>query len=218
MTVPVPQNPAAPQGDPAAQQTAQPQAPATAPALGSMPQPPAPTQPVEPAKVDEPLGAGGMKALEAEREARKALEAELKALAPLKELAAKFGAVPAAEPKDDTADRMAALEKQLAEERDTRLRLEVAAEKSLTPQQAARLAGTSKEELLADADALLALFPASSTSDGQPQGQPTGPKPDPSQGARGPVDLDAQIADAEAKGETMRAIGLKRQKMLTSRT
>jgi len=212
MTVPIPQNPAAPQGDPAAQQ---PQAPATVPALGSQPQPPAPVVPATEPKPDEPLGETGLKALQAERAARQELEKQLAAFAPLKDLAAKLGAVPADKPADDTADRVAALEKQLAEERETRLRLEVAAAKKLTPEQAAWLRGSTADELAKSADELLALFPAASTSDGQQSTrQPVGPKPDPSQGARGPVDLDAQIAAAEKAGDHMTAIGLKRQKML----
>lgn len=215
MTVPVPQNPATgQQGDPAGQA---PPTPQTAPALGALPQPP-PAAPATEPKPAEPLGPAGLKALQAERDRVSQLEAQLKAFEPLKDLAAKLGAVPADKPADDTADRMAALEKQLVEERDIRLRLQVAAAKKLTPEQADWLRGSTAEELLKSADELLALFPAPAASDGQggqPQGQPTGPKPDPSQGARGPVDLDAQIADAEAKGNTMRAIGLKRQKMLS---
>lgn len=49
-------------------------------------------------------------------------------------------------------------------ERDTvrleSMRLRIAAEKGLTPKQAARLRGSSEEELTADADELLAEFPS----------------------------------------------------------
>lgn len=58
-----------------------------------------------------------------------------------------------------------------------RWRAEVAAEKGLSPALAERLRGSSKEELAADADALLALIPAQSSG-------PRNPAPDPSQGVR----------------------------------
>ena len=46
------------------------------------------------------------------------------------------------------------------------LRLSVAASKSLTPEQAARLQGSTREELEADADALKALFAPAGTGNG----------------------------------------------------
>ncbi|MET9959338.1 hypothetical protein ABZ128_09650 [Streptomyces sp. NPDC006326] len=49
------------------------------------------------------------------------------------------------------------------------LRAQVAADKGLTTAQAARLQGSTREELEADADALVALFPA-------PQGTPPAPR------------------------------------------
>jgi hypothetical protein len=207
MTAPVP-TPPANAGEPP-----KPVPPVTAPALGAQPQPPEPAPVAPKADADKPLGEAGLKALKAERDRADAFEKELKALAPLKELAAKLGAVPAATPEDNTADRVAKLEADLKAERDTRLRLEVASEKQLTAAQAARLNGSTREELLADADALLALFPtapATGTSAGQPA--------DFGGGHRGtdvvPADLDAQIAAAEKAGNHLAAISLKRQRML----
>ena len=56
------------------------------------------------------------------------------------------------------------------------LRLEVAFEKGLTPAQAKRLVGSSREELEADADEILRDFPVK--SDGRPKGQADlGPRP-----------------------------------------
>lgn len=56
------------------------------------------------------------------------------------------------------------------------LRLEVAFEKGLTPAQAKRLVGSSREELEADADEILRDFPAK--TDGRPKGNPDlGPRP-----------------------------------------
>jgi hypothetical protein len=212
MTAPTPQNPATgQQGDPAGQA---PPAPVTAPALGSQPQPPAPVQPEPQKPADEPLGEAGLRALQAERDKVKELAAELKTLEPLKELAAKLGAVPPGEKSDadKIAEQMAELQKQFETERGLRLKLEVAKAKNLTDAQAVLLVGSTAEELNAHADQLLAAFPATSTSDGQrvqPQAQPAGPKPDLSQGARGPVDLNAQIAAAEAAGNTRESIRLK---------
>jgi hypothetical protein len=159
------------------------------------------------------------------------LEKQLKALQPAAELFAQFrkAAVPEAEQTD-----MERLQKELADVRDetkaerlARWRLEVATDKGLTREQAAELHGTTLEELTAHADRLLKLFPPAPATpppvptteppNGQqaaPNGQPApaaGPKPDPSQGARGPVDINAQIQDALAKGDIRTSIALRRQ-------
>lgn len=166
---------------------------------------------------DKPLGRNGEKALRAEREAREALEKQIKELEPLKgladlkPLAELLGGKSTGNPKTDLeqlTERMSQLEQTASTERLGRLRLEVAAEKGLSPQQAARLQGGSREELTADADALLALFPVSPAT--------TRPKPDPSQGSKGIApDLDAQIREAESKGEWLTAVALKNQKLTT---
>jgi hypothetical protein len=57
-------------------------------------------------------------------------------------------------------------------------RLEIAHEKGLTPAQAKRLVGATKEELEADADEILRDFPVTPA-------KPGAPKPDPSQGPKG---------------------------------
>lgn len=62
------------------------------------------------------------------------------------------------------ADKAAKAEKRAEEAELRALRLEVAADKGLTPAQARRLMGSTKEELDADADDLLASF----KSDGEP--------------------------------------------------
>jgi len=56
------------------------------------------------------------------------------------------------------ADRAEAAEKRAVELETKALRLEVASEKGLTPAQAKRLVGTTREELEADADELLETF------------------------------------------------------------
>jgi hypothetical protein len=172
------------------------------------PQPPAPTPP--PPTPDEPLGPAGKRALEAEREARKALEKQVSELAPLRKLAEMLGAgTPAANGKSEIellTERFTAHEKTVAEERAARWRAEVANEKGLPPSLAARLRGETREEMAADADTLKALLP--------PEG-PRTPAPDPSQGARGgqPADLDAQIREAQAKRDWRTVISLQNSKL-----
>jgi hypothetical protein len=162
---------------------------------------PPPTGPADPPP-DEPLGPPGIKALQEEREARKALERQIAELAPLRKLAEAFGAgTPTAGGKSEVellSERFAEHERQLGEERQARWRAEVAAEKGLTPAQAARLRGGTREELVADADDLLTLFPAAPA---QPT-HPAGPRPDPSQGSRGntpaarPTSLGQAVTEA----------------------
>jgi hypothetical protein len=199
--------PAPTSGDPA------PTTPPTPTPAPTGPTPPAPASPPAPAgqQPDEPLGPAGLKALQEEREARKALEKQIADLAPLRKLAEAIGAgTPAAGGKSEVdllQERFDAYEKTVAEERQARWRAEVAAEKQLPPGLAARLQGATREELAADADALSALIPAA------PPAGPRTPQPDPSQGPRGPVDIDARIRDAESKGNVREAIRLKQQKL-----
>lgn len=171
---------------------------------------PAPTDPA-----DQPLGPAGQKALAAEREARKELEKKLAALSPLQQLADAIGGgqqQPGGKSEVELLnEKFATYETQLADERQARWRAEVAAAKGLSPQQAARLQGSSLEEFTADADALVALFPTA------PAG-PRTPAPDPSQGARGGQpgpDLDARIAELKAKGDNWGAVALERSKLLS---
>lgn len=102
----------------------------------------------------EALGDGGKKALDAERRERRAAEKRASDFeARLKEF----------EDRDKTeaeklAERATAAEKRAAELETSALRLEVAAEKGLTPTQAKRLVGATREELEADADELLSTF------------------------------------------------------------
>ena len=103
---------------------------------------------------DADLGDKGKKALEDERKARREAEKQLKAVNDrLKEL----------EDKDKSeserlASRVAELEKELSTERGRATRLEVALDKGLSKTQARRLVGETEEDLVADADDLLASF------------------------------------------------------------
>lgn len=72
------------------------------------------------------------------------------------------------------ADRATAAEKRAAEAEAKVLRLEIAAEKGLTPAQAKRLMGANREELEADADELLSAFtPADDTKRDDTRRRPT---------------------------------------------
>lgn len=107
------------------------------------------------------LGDAGKKALEAERRDKRAAErraAELEAR--LKEFEDRD--------KSESAraiERAEAAEKAAAAAEARALRLEVASEKGLTPAQAKRLVGESREELEADADELLETFKPAASSD-----------------------------------------------------
>lgn len=149
--------------------------PQPAPPVPPVPQPPTPpSPPTDPPKPpDDPLGEGGKKALEAERKRANDAEKEL----------AKYRK---AEQDKLDADKSEAEKRAAAEERAAKAelavaRLEVAAEKGLTPAQARRLQGATREELAADADQILIDFPVTTAT---PAG-PTAPKPDPSQGPKG---------------------------------
>jgi len=180
--------------------------PASTPEPTPAPVVPEPTPPATP-PADPPLGAAGERALAAERDARKALE---KQFADMRTgLASALGLESGKKPADMDVvlAEMAKQRDELVAERTARMRAEVAAEKGLTAAQAARLHGTTKDELTADADALKALFPAGATppttpgATPEPQ-KPNGPAPDPSQGSKGtpaaprPTSLTAAIRTA----------------------
>lgn len=105
------------------------------------------------------LGEGGQKALAAERKARGAAEkASAAAQKKADDLAKRLQAI---EDRDKSeaqklADRLAEAENNATSAQGRLLRYEVAAEKKLPSEWAARLQGSTKEELEADADALLA--------------------------------------------------------------
>ena len=184
----------------------------TPPADPATPDPGAtpPAQPPEPATGDG-LGEAGRKALAEERAARKELEKQLKELQgrdPVKAIAEALGlsqqqqAAKGGITVETLAAEVTQLRTDLTGERLGRARLEVAAAKGLTPAQASRLQGSTREELDADADRLKELFPTSAT--------PGTPAPDPTQGSRGTANaLEAQLKAAQDKGDTREAIRLK---------
>lgn len=70
--------------------------------------------------------------------------------------------------EERAVERITAAERRAADAEARALRLEVAAEKGLTPNQARRLVGATREELEADAADLLASFPAAPAQEATP--------------------------------------------------
>jgi hypothetical protein len=183
----------------------------TPPAEPSATPPADPTQPPTPPALPatgDGLGDAGRKALDAERTARKELEKQVKDLQardPVKALLEALGQKPepGQDPSQALTERIAAMEERTAKAELEALRLKVAADKGLSPKQAARLRGATRDELEADADELLADFPGSTSTPGTP-------RPDPTQGARGSTnDLQAQLKAAQDKGDVREAIRIK---------
>jgi hypothetical protein len=104
---------------------------------------------------DESLGEAGLKALQAERDARKTLEAELKELRPL---AVKAKELEDAKKSNEqrNADEIAALKADLQSERLGRARAQVGAAKGLPASLIPLLKGETAEEMETHADELLA--------------------------------------------------------------
>lgn len=151
------------------------------------PQPQDPPKPSPPQpKADEPLGEGGKKALEAEREAAKTAKAEAAELrAKLKEY----------EDWDKTeeqkrAEKLEELTRTAQASQRTAMQYEVAAKAGIPLSLATRLNGGTREEMTQDAEELSTLI-------GHQDKQPPTPKPDKSQGMGGgpkPTTLAGAIA------------------------
>jgi hypothetical protein len=89
-------------------------------------------------------------------------------------------------------ERLTASEQRAQEAELRALRLEVAADKGLTPAQARRLVGASKEELEADADDLLATFGAKDKPTGKVASRPR-------EKLRGGGDPDEPVEETDPK-------------------
>ena len=185
---------------------------------------PTPPSPAAPAPEPEPtiaqLGDAGKRALDAERAARRALEAQLKELTPLAEQARKLE-----ESRKSTEQKLTEKLTTATVEADT-VRAELAKYQAAIskmpagfdpaelPKVLKRLTGSTPDELAADAEELFALFAAA----------PTTPPPA-ANGARQPVEqlrpgalpstpapsLHDQIAKAEQAGDWKAALALKSQ-------
>ena len=135
----------------------------------AQPTPPTPAPPaVEPTAPPEgaPLGDAGLKALQAERTRAAKAEADLKALQQKIEDSQKTA-------EQKAADAITAATATAAQAEARALRYEVAAAKGLDLALAARLTGSTKEELEADADTLMALIPPKAPE--APPAPPVGP-------------------------------------------
>lgn len=135
------------------------------PAGGGKPAEPAAKTGEQETTPDEPLGDGGKKALQAERDARKAADQKVKDLEKQIEDSNKSA-------EQRVVDDLKTAQAELATAKTQALKYEVAAEAGLDLKLAARLTGTTREELVADATALKELVGAT----------PNTPQPDPNQG------------------------------------
>lgn len=152
-------------------------------------------------------------AIKAEREAAKKAKAERdEALARIKEFedAQKSEEEKRQEALDAAQKETETLRSQIKTLEVAKLRSEVAAAKKLPPKLADRLTGETIEEIEADADSLL-----------EDLGTLPGETPPPGDGGARtsvkPVDLDTQIAEAEAAGDFRKAMTLKSHKLVASR-
>lgn len=115
------------------------------------------------------------------------------------------------EDRDKTElERAAEASKAAEQERDAAkaesLRLRTAIRHGISDEDAELfLTGTDEETLTRQAERLADRTAAAGSKT---------PKPDPSQGARGPVGMDARIAEAEKNGDFKTAIALKSQQLL----
>lgn len=148
------------------------------------------------------LGDAGKRALAEERKARKAAEkAATDAATRIKEF----------EDRDKSElEKAAERSKSAEQERDAAkaeaLRLRTAIKHGISDEDAELfLTGTDEETLTRQAERLAERIASTG---------PRAPKPDPSQGARGPVGIDARIAEAEKTGDVKAAIALKSQQLL----
>lgn len=152
-----------------------------APAEGGATPPADPSAPAPEPKPDEPLGESGLRALQAERDARAAAErqvADLAARVKSFEDANKTVEERAAEQLTEAQRAAEEAQRTAAENAAKALRYEAAAQAGLPLTAAARLQGSTLEELVADAESFKALIGVA-TADSKT------PPPDPSQGQSG---------------------------------
>jgi hypothetical protein len=178
-------------------------APAGQPAGGAPPAGQPAGQPA-PATGDQ-LGEAGLRALHAERDARK--EAERK----LAELETKHRAVTDQRPADQKlTDQVAELTRNLETERTERLRSQTALQHGIFPENAALLTGATPDELTAQATRIAALQTAATAAAGTPT--TPGHQPHPGQGTPSsgepPKKTLKDGGDAYAKFKATKAVQL----------
>lgn len=155
----------------------------------------------DPTPKDEALGEGGIKALTAEREARKLAEAKVAAFEKDAEEAAKAKLGDIERAQAETAERA----KEAAEAKAELARYKVAAKHGITDAEDLELLATAADE--ATMERLAARMAVAAT--------PGTPKPDPSGGARNEKTgtLAEQIAAAEKAGDKSAVGALKAQQL-----
>lgn len=182
-------------------------------------EPVAPTEPLAPAAPQPPAapeeGRGGKEAVLAdlakERDRRQELERKLTDLeqAGKSQLDAIAKALGLKDDAPDPGQTLAELEKaqrEAAENAAALTRFQVAVEKAVPSHLVEFVTGSTREEVEASVEKVLAAFGAA---------MPRSPQPDPSQGPQGaPTSLETQIAAAEAAGDTREVIRLKARKGL----
>ena len=184
----------------------EPGAPPAPPAPGGPPAaPPAPAQPPAPAPAEGDLE----EPFDPDRARQKIHKTNAEAAALRARLKAAEDQLAAHEEAGKTevqraTDRAAAAEQRAADLEQQVLRAEVAAEHGLTPAQAKRLVGATREELAADAAELIAEF-GQQSSGGAPVAPPARPTSAPVAGTSDPtqtaIELDpAKLADAVPRG------------------
>ena len=121
-------------------------------------------------KDDDTLGDAGKRALAAERDARRKAENDLKTA---RDELGKVKADQDASKSDmqKVLDKVAGLEKRAEEAERKALVAEVASEQKLTPAQARRLQGSTRDELEADAKDLLEAFGSKAEGDDKNKGK-----------------------------------------------
>lgn len=197
--------PAPPAGDPPKTDPPKPEPPKD-PKAGDPPKDPA-------KKPDEPLGEGGLKALQAEREANKQLRDQFEQFK--KSLSQAIGVDPAAKDKtelEQLTERLAKHEEELAKARTAAARATIAAKHQISEEDAAEfLTGADEAAMTRQAERLAAIRGQAAA--------PGTPRPDPTQGSQGGagLDIDAQILEAQKKGDVREAILLKNQKKFASK-
>lgn len=159
-------------------------------------------------KDDGALGDAGKRALAAERDARRKAEADLKTA---RDELAKVKADQDSSKSEiqKVLDKVAGLEQRAEAAERAALVAQVAQEKGLTPSQAKRLQGATREELESDAEELLEAFGGSKSSDkdgddkgdkgGDDGGKPAGGKPrEKLRPGAANEDADAEVTREEA--------------------
>lgn len=164
----------------------------TAPAATEQPKPAAPKADPVPKAGDQPLGEPGIKALEAEREARKGLEQQL---AQMREgLASVFGVKP--DGKATAEELVSTLSKQVGDLQHSALVDRLARQNGITDDDDIDLLRSAKDE-----DAMTRLATRLAAKAEPDETKPGTPKPDLTQGGKGAPALNSSALEESLKAK-----------------